>query len=279
MYYFRTIIILSNLLVVFASSTALAGNRLIGYDDKPIVIDTLLKAVWDRSPRMNRWELNYHGLDRFEKQSDARAYCASLELEGINGFRLPTKEEITSIAESNLTNEMSNPFSQWDRLVTWIDAEGMVFDRAKHNAHYPKGGGSDGDGAMTIGYFRTVDDGIHYPNDPMYVKCIAKGVAYDKALNDYNNRRQAENNELERQQAKEKIEENAHERKVTAFRKSIREGDDTTDGVVVQVKGNLVKIQTNESQCSQRDYDGNCKNWISTPIEKWFKRNEINPIN
>ena len=69
------------------------------------------------------------------------------------------------------------------------------------------------------------------------------------------------------------------ERRVAAFRKSLREGDDTSRGVVVQVKGNLVKIQTNDTQCTQRDYDGNCRNYVDTPVEKWFKRSEVYPSN
>lgn len=67
------------------------------------------------------------------------------------------------------------------------------------------------------------------------------------------------------------------EQTLAAFRRSLSEGDDTSSGVIIQVKGNLVKIQTNDSQCSQRDYDGNCKNWINTPVEKWFKRSEVWP--
>lgn len=66
-------------------------------------------------------------------------------------------------------------------------------------------------------------------------------------------------------------------KKLNKFRKLIQLGDDTNYGVVVEVKGSLVKIQTNDSQCSQRDYDGNCKNWINTPVEKWFKRSEVYP--
>lgn len=67
------------------------------------------------------------------------------------------------------------------------------------------------------------------------------------------------------------------EQKLAAFRKSLQEGDDTSAGVVVQVKGNLIKIQTNDSQCSQRDYNNNCTNYINTPAEKWFKRSEVYP--
>ena len=67
-------------------------------------------------------------------------------------------------------------------------------------------------------------------------------------------------------------------KKTVAFRKSVKEGDDTTFGVVIQVKGSLVKIQTEESKCTQRDYKGNCDNYINDSVEKWFKRSEIYPL-
>lgn len=67
--------------------------------------------------------------------------------------------------------------------------------------------------------------------------------------------------------------------KVKAFRKRVKVGDDTSDGIVIKIKGNLIKIQSNNSQCSQRDYKNNCVNWINTPVEKWVKRSKIYPAN
>lgn len=61
------------------------------------------------------------------------------------------------------------------------------------------------------------------------------------------------------------------------FRRDVSPGDDTSMGVVIEVKGKLVKIQTNDSQCSQRDYGGSCTNYINTPAEKWVKRVDIHP--
>jgi len=77
--------------------------------------------------------------------------------------------------------------------------------------------------------------------------------------------------------AKANKEQKEHESNLQKFRTNIREGDDTTDGVVVQVKGSLIKVQTNESQCTQRDYKDNCVNWVNTPAEKWFKKSEVYP--
>jgi len=68
-----------------------------------------------------------------------------------------------------------------------------------------------------------------------------------------------------------------HEVMLQKFRKNIKIGDDTSDGVITEIKGSLIKIQTNQSQCSQRNYKDNCVNWINTPVEKWFKRSEVYP--
>jgi len=63
------------------------------------------------------------------------------------------------------------------------------------------------------------------------------------------------------------------------FLKHLKEGDDIYDGIVIEVKGNLVKIQTNESQCTQRDYDGDCRNYMNTTAEKWVKKSDVYPRN
>lgn len=68
-----------------------------------------------------------------------------------------------------------------------------------------------------------------------------------------------------------------YDRRTSLFRKQVKEGDDTTLGIVVEVKGQLIKVQTIDSQCTQRDYKGNCLNWMTTPVEKWMKRSEIRP--
>lgn len=72
-------------------------------------------------------------------------------------------------------------------------------------------------------------------------------------------------------------EQEAYDRKVAAFRKNLQVGDDAKQGMVIEIKGNLIKIQTNDSQCTQRDYKGNCENWMNTPVEKWVKRSELYP--
>lgn len=64
---------------------------------------------------------------------------------------------------------------------------------------------------------------------------------------------------------------------VNNFRKSLAIGDETSIGIVIEIKGTIVKVQTNESQCTQRDNNNSCQNWISTPIEKWVKLKDIYP--
>lgn len=71
------------------------------------------------------------------------------------------------------------------------------------------------------------------------------------------------------------------------FRKKIQQGDDIyykTEGgqdvgMILEIKGNLVQIQTTETKCTQRDYKGNCDNYITDQVSKWVKKNEIYPEN
>lgn len=71
------------------------------------------------------------------------------------------------------------------------------------------------------------------------------------------------------------------------FRKKLAQGDDvfyktsndSGKGMIFEIKGNLVQVQTTESQCTQRDYKGNCQNYVKNPVAKWVKRSEIYPVN
>lgn len=90
-------------------------------------------------------------------------------------------------------------------------------------------------------------------------------------------KRKAEAQARQAEQARK--EQEAYDKKVANFRKNLKVGDDASAGMVIEIKGDLVKIQTNDSQCSQRDHKGNCSNWINTPVEKWVKRRELYPAN
>lgn len=71
--------------------------------------------------------------------------------------------------------------------------------------------------------------------------------------------------------------ESQRQNQLTNFRRNLSPGDGSSNGTVIEVKGNLVKVQTNESQCTQRNYNGQCTNYINTPAEKWYKRSELYP--
>lgn len=88
-------------------------------------------------------------------------------------------------------------------------------------------------------------------------------IYQDLLFNKHNQKLQKARNELQN--------------KIANFRKNLKVGDDASTGIVIEIKGNLVKIQTNDSQCSQRDYKHSCINWITTPVEKWVKRNQLYP--
>lgn len=72
-------------------------------------------------------------------------------------------------------------------------------------------------------------------------------------------------------------EKEAYDKKVANFRKNLKVGDDATAGMVIEIKGDLIKIQTNDRQCSQKDYNGKCMNYVNTPVEKWVKRRDLYP--
>lgn len=112
--------------------------------------------------------------------------------------------------------------------------------------------------ANTIGQTFTNKKGQTY----MQVKTEEERLAKEKAT------REAE-------QARK--EQEAYNRKVANFRKNLKVGDDATAGMVIEIKGNLIKIQTNDRQCSQKDYNGKCMNYVNTPVEKWVKRSELHP--
>ena len=136
---------------------------------------------------------------------------------------------------------------------------------------------------FTVGFGRSSDEKVNHKLGRV-VRIVRGGNSYDEfskslliakeTLGEMKEFRDKINNEKEQKRK----EEDEYVQKTAAFRKSVKEGDDTTVGVVILVKGGLVKIQTNESQCSQRNYNGDCTNYINTPAEKWFKRSEIYPL-
>lgn len=96
-------------------------------------------------------------------------------------------------------------------------------------------------------------------------------MAWDKK------QKQADAEQKQRETEVERRRQAEFDRKAAAFRKNLQVGDETHRGLVIEIKGNLVKLQTTTEQCTQRDYRGRCVNFINTPIEKWVKRSDIYP--
>lgn len=78
-------------------------------------------------------------------------------------------------------------------------------------------------------------------------------------------------------EARARSESRAWEAKIAKFRSGLKVGADTSIGIVTAINGDLVKVQTSESQCTQRDYDNNCRNWVNNSVEKWVKRIDLYP--
>lgn len=78
------------------------------------------------------------------------------------------------------------------------------------------------------------------------------------------------NDEVER---KAESERRAQKAAAEKWRKRIAVGNESSEGMVLEVKGELVKVQI--STCVQRDYQGSCMNYGNG--EKWFRRSELSP--
>lgn len=80
-------------------------------------------------------------------------------------------------------------------------------------------------------------------------------------------------NRIAREAAQAQAQAVANQNMLANFRKSLEPGVETSEGMVLEVKNMLVKVQI--SQCIQRDYNDNCKQYGNA--EKWFKRTDLNP--
>ena len=58
-----------------------------------VVVDRKTKLIWERSPQTD-----------LRSFADAQAYCASLQLEGATGWRLPTMRELMTIVDVRARN-------------------------------------------------------------------------------------------------------------------------------------------------------------------------------
>lgn len=71
-----------------------------------------------------------------------------------------------------------------------------------------------------------------------------------------------------------------HKRK-TAFRKSVKPGDNSAQGLVIEVRGDAVRVQATETNCTMRDAhqygNGTCRQWERQLVEKWIQRSSLTP--
>lgn len=186
--------------------------------------------------------------------------------DGGTGWRLPSMDELTSIIDYQCTDPTINLaiFPDAPPRYTWVsEKEGLDAVMVDFST------GEVATFSDQSGYYASV----RLVRGEKWIDQV-RLIQENKAIADAEKQRLSEEKKTRAREKKAQI---ADEARIAAFRKRLKSGDDTSAGVVVEVKGNLVKIQTNDSQCSQRDYDGNCKNWINTPAEKWFKRSEVYP--
>lgn len=117
----------------------------------------------------------------------------------------------------------------------------------------------------------------------------AQAAADKKSLDDYNRRNQEEHRRFEERYAAKKIEDQkrqaAYNKKKLDFQKSIKPGDRAYQGLVLEVKGDLVKIQAYGKRC----YGGagtsvaTCHPAYIVPDpsttvgEQWIRRDAISP--
>ncbi len=80
-----------------------------------------------------------------------------------------------------------------------------------------------------------------------------------------------------REKNKQVRETQEYDERVSRFRKSLAIGDESSLGIVTDIRGKIVKIQTTESQCTQRDSTNSCLNWIENSVEKWVQLNNVYP--
>ncbi len=217
-------------------------------------IDTMNKVVWSDTESA---DVDMYSKTEANTQNQALIYCSNLTIGNLNNFRLPTVDELTSI---KFQQECSAGGGDDCRIFKYSGTQQWSNQRDKI--------GSWWNGVMKI----KSKDGTSG------TRCISdNSLTYNNAMLQYNNALQQHKIEISRKEQQAKQQEISREIKITNFRKNLQEGDETSSGLVVQIKGNLVKIQTNDEQCSQRDYNGSCKNWINTPVEKWVKRSEVYP--
>lgn len=210
-----------------------------------VVRDDSLEVVYDSDTKL-LWQDNSDAVTKKPHVDDVDNYCLNLSFAGHNDWKLPSFAQLLDLRRKK--HYLKNISSSYYWASTQ-EAGGLRYGAESW--------------AVNFGNNSHMD----IPNTS--IRCVRAGDLFDLSISSQKPIKEAAEIEQKKQQA--------HYAKLNKFRKNLQEGDETSNGLVVQVKGNLVKIQTNDSQCSQRDYKGNCSNWINTPVEKWIKRSEVYP--
>jgi len=227
-----------------------------------ILRDNKNNTVYDSDTGL-LWQ-DYHKYGNWEGAID---YCNNLVLAGYDDWRLPTIDELEVLGDKRLQfKELKQNRSVWSSHSIFQHQFGG-FITPKQDATYSYDFEDKRRAPCKLSYLESI-------------RCVRSGLSNSQIVDLKKQIKQEELDaklEAERERLKAQREQDAYEAKLAKFRKNIREGDDTSSGLIIQVKGNMVKVQTNDSQCSQRDYKGNCSNYINTAVEKWLKRSEIYP--
>lgn len=214
--------------------------------------------------------------------------AAKTSFAGKNDWRLPTRSELEKIISSCLYKDKSGTddypgkrYADGSPQSLWVlDACENPSQRAEQRAYFGPPGLTVNPGGNLYCQERNsmplllVRSDTASPEFEQAKQRAAPALATEKQRSIETERKRVD---ALREQTQLQMEEDSYRRRTVNFRRVVKEGDDTTLGVVVEVKGSLVKVQTNESQCTQRDYRGACLNWMTTPAEKWLKKSEIYP--
>lgn len=186
-------------------------------------------------------------------------------------WRLPSKEEFEEVL-GTYDECQNNPEGEYAASKA-IALAGGIFWSSSSDVDKPNL-------AWTVNF----DFGTPYRDNisnSYYVRLVRNGnMLGGKATLEFSNElrdkvtKLAHQNDLEVARQGQEVKD--RERKVAAFRKSLKEGDETTDGMVIEVKGNLIKIQTTYAKCTVTGFNG-CLKSKDIYEEKWVKRSEIFP--
>lgn len=98
---------------------------------------------------------------------------------------------------------------------------------------------------------------------------------------DIKNRQQEAAAKGEAKRAEEYRQQNvAWNKRVTAFQKSVKPGDRSAQGLVIEVRGDVIRVQATETNCIMREGrygTGTCLQWERQLVEKWIQRTALTP--